>query len=510
MPTNAYKIPSAWNERERLRKKGQFWTPDWIAEAMVEYVLCKSNETLFDPAVGAGSFFRAAKSIAKEKGICVTLTGMEIDPIVLEEALDTGLTRADISGVSIGDYVFQPPETKTSSVVANPPYIRHHRISADKKLLLKQIGLRILGKTLDGRAGLHVYFLITALVSLKKEGRLAFILPADIFEGKYSEDLWRWISTNYAIDAVVTFAPEASPFPNVDTNPVIVFIRKAPTLEKLLWAKCYKPNSSILKLWVRYGFTAQHTNELTVASRELAEGLSTGLSRPFSSSSTCKYTLGDFAKIIRGVATGANDYFFMTAQQVKQRGIPERYFIRAIGRTRDVCGDAINLETLEMLDAKGRPTYLLALNNESADTFPENLQAYLKEGEQMGLHQRPLISQRKPWYKTEQRVIPPFLFTYLGRRDSRFIRNYAKVIPLTGFLCVYPKENDVAYINTLWEILNHEDTLINLASIGKSYGSGAIKVEPRALEKLPIPEILVDKFGAPMQMRLLEEKHPYL
>ena len=31
-----------------------------------------------------------------------------------------------------------------------------------------------------------------------------------------------------------------------------------------------------------------------------------------------------------------------------------------------------------------------------------------------------------------------------------------------------------------------------------------------ALEKLPIPEILVDKFGAPMQMRLLEEKHPYL
>ena len=509
MPDNAYKVPSAWSEREKLRKKGQFWTPDWIAEAMAQYVLCNHNNTLFDPAVGAGSFFRAANKIAKENGLRVKLSGMEIDQEVLKEARASGLSATDLAGVEICDFVFQPPSKKIPAIVANPPYIRHHRIPADKKLRLKQIGMQLLGKPLDGRAGLHAYFLMTALVSLEKEGRLAFILPADTFEGKYAEDLWRWIANNYALDAVVTFGPKASPFPGVDTNPVIVFLRNAPPRDMLVWARCHKPDAVCLRTWVRSGFAASACEAMEVVLRNLSEGLRTGLSRPYSSIASSKYVLGDFVKIVRGVATGANDFFFLTSEQIKRLGIPEKYFVRAVGRTRDICAEEITLEALNALDAKGRPTYLLALNNEPLETFPEALQSYLRQGEQMGLPRRPLISQRKPWYKTEQRKVPPFLFAYLGRRDARFIRNNANVIPLTGFLCVYPKENSDAYMETLWEILRHEDTLKNLPLIGKSYGSGAIKVEPRALEKLPIPDLLAERFSNPVQLRLLEEKSPY-
>ena len=64
---NSYKIPSSGEARENLRKKGQFWTPDWVAEAMVDYVFANKGGVLFDPAVGAGAFFRAAKVIAHEK-----------------------------------------------------------------------------------------------------------------------------------------------------------------------------------------------------------------------------------------------------------------------------------------------------------------------------------------------------------------------------------------------------------------------------------------------------------
>jgi len=93
----------------------------------------------------------------------------------------------------------------------------------------------------------------------------------------------------------------------------------------------------------------------------------------------------------------------------------------------------------------------------------------------------------------EQRAIPEFLFAYLGRRNARFIKNDAGVVPLTGFLCVYPRSNKPEYVEKLWAILKHPDTLKNLSLVGKSYGSGAIKVEPRALENLPIPEYLVKK-----------------
>jgi adenine-specific DNA-methyltransferase len=94
----------------------------------------------------------------------------------------------------------------------------------------------------------------------------------------------------------------------------------------------------------------------------------------------------------------------------------------------------------------------------------------------------------------------------LGRRNSRFIRNTAKIIPLTSFLCVYPKSDDKKFLESLWGILNHPDTISNLAQIGKSYGDGAIKVEPRSLEKLPIPASVIEQMGLPVQKRLFEQK----
>jgi hypothetical protein len=45
--------------------------------------------------------------------------------------------------------------------------------------------------------------------------------------------------------------------------------------------------------------------------------------------------------------------------------------------------------------------------------------------------------------------------------------------------------------------------------IGKSYGDGAVKVEPRSLEKLPIPENVIEQSGMQTQMRLFERKTPY-
>jgi hypothetical protein len=103
----------------------------------------------------------------------------------------------------------------------------------------------------------------------------------------------------------------------------------------------------------------------------------------------------------------------------------------------------------------------------------------------------------------EVRQPPPILFAYLGRRNSRFIRNYAGVIPLTCFLCIYPHQNEPDFVDKLWQVLDHPETAANLPSVGKSYGSGAIKVEPRSLEKLPLPLYLVEKVGlATHQARL--------
>ncbi|MBN8589122.1 MAG: hypothetical protein J0L94_12480 [Rhodothermia bacterium] len=183
----------------------------------------------------------------------------------------------------------------------------------------------------------------------------------------------------------------------------------------------------------------------------------------------------------------------MTAQQVKDFGIPKEFLKRAVGRTKDATESILTLKDVEALEKENRPTFLLSINGQ--ESYPKSITDYLKVGEEMGLPSRSLIQQRKPWYKMEQRKVPPLLFAYLGRRNTRFIKNEAGVLPLTGFLCVYPIYDDQEYIDNLWTALNHPDTLENLKLVGKSYGLKAIKVEPGNLNKLSIPEHIVAQFN---------------
>lgn len=212
---------------------------------------------------------------------------------------------------------------------------------------------------------------------------------------------------------------------------------------------------------------------------------------------------------MRGIRTGANDFFLMTAEKAAASGIPQEYFVRAIGRTRDVPGDDVTDETIAMPGRRGRPSLLLMPGDDEMDAFPDSLRQYLREGERLGLPQRPSPSRRKPWCKMEFRAPPPFLFSYLGRRNLRFIRNTAAVAPLNGFLCLYPRTGYERHVDRLWEAINHPSVIERLSTAGKTHGNGAIKkVEPRAPEGLPLPDHVIERCGLPLplQMRLFGDE----
>lgn len=490
------KLPTNGPAREMLREKGQFWTPDWIAQAMVAYALADGSTELFDPAVGAGAFLKAGKKWGTQTGANIILRGTEIDPEALTLARLNGLATDDLQRVEIRDFILTPPENRLHAIVANPPYIRHHRLTNDTKQKLKSLAKRLLGSPLDGRAGLHIYFLIRALELLAENGRLAFIMPADTCEGVFASQLWEWVTRKFQLQAVITFRSEATPFPGVDTNPIIFLIRNQRPEKYLFWAECINPDTEDLKSWILSGFQQENYPSLIVHRRTISEALATGLSRPaYQDNSTDTFILGDFAKVIRGIATGANEYFFLTSNQANELNIPPEFLHHAIGRTRDVTGDEITEMTLNILEKKGRPTHLFSPDSRPIELFPPGVRKYLEKIEAAKVHERALIASRKPWYKMEVRDVPPILFAYLGRRSARFIRNRAHVLPLTGFLCVYPYQTDLVYIEQLWNVLRHPHTLANLPLVGKSYGGGAIKVEPRALEKLPLPDQVVREAG---------------
>ncbi len=486
METNAQKLPTKWSEREKLRDKGQFWTPGWVAQAMISYV-AKESDLIFDPATGNGAFLAAMLELEKTD---VRFYGTDVDAKVLSDKIYQN-SRCQIE---LRDFIKNPPNRKFKAIVGNPPYIRHHRINEETKIFLKKLCQKIIGFTIDGRAGYHIYFLLQALNSLEAGGRLAFIMPADICEGVSAKKLWKWIVENFSLEAVVTFAEAAAPFPNVDTNAIIFFIKNEKAQTSFCWATLTQKDSSDLLDFVSCDFKQSDLRNIEVVSRQTNEAVETGLSRPPQhNSSDENIYLSDFADVMRGIATGANEFFFLTKQQVEIIGIPNEFLKRAIGRTKDVAEDVLTEADLEKLDDENRPTYLLSINGHH--DFPKTITDYLKIGESLGLPSRALIKQRRPWYKMEKRIVPPLLFAYLGRRNTRFIKNEACALPLTSFLCVYPFCDDIQHLENLRQALNHEDTLKNLKFVGKSYGSGAIKVEPSNLSKLIIPAHVVCSFG---------------
>jgi len=232
------KLPGEWHEREILRDKGQFWTPSWVAEAMVAYV-SENTDLIFDPATGRGAFYEALLKLHKSK---ISFFGTDID----REVLFDEIYNQKNCFIEERDFLKDPPQRKFKAIIANPPYIRHHRIDEVTKIRLKQLSVNITGHAIDGRAGYHIYFLIQALSLLEQEGKLAFIMPADTCEGKFAKNLWRWISGKFCIEAVLTFDKRATPFPNVDTNALVFLIKNSRPAKTLQWVKANEAYSNDL------------------------------------------------------------------------------------------------------------------------------------------------------------------------------------------------------------------------------------------------------------------------
>ncbi|HET7922269.1 MAG TPA: N-6 DNA methylase [Gammaproteobacteria bacterium] len=501
------RLPRSGEARRVLQAKGQFWTPDWVAEAMAAYVLEGRPKVVFDPAVGAGAFFAACRRLGYTGGFA----GYENDVSALDQARDAGLSRADLRRVELRDF-FTGTKRGYDGILSNPPYLRHHRIGPVLKASLQVHAQVKHGIKIDGRAGLHVHFLLHCLEQLAPGGRLAFLLPADTFEGVFARTLWNWIAGKFRLRAVITFTPEAAPFRAVDTNAVVVAIEHDTPGDSFTWARMRVADGAALRSLLQEGANSHPDVESVI--RELPEALETGLTRVPSRGNTDAPCLGDVASVMRGIATGANEFFFLTSEQVSRHRLRRAWFKRAVGRTRDCQAEILDSKQLEALDQVGRPTWLLDLPDVSPEQLPAMARRYLAEGEKLGLPDRALIRMRRHWYRMEQRKPPPILFAYLGRRSCRFILNKAAALPLTGFLCVYPKVDSGLSSEQLWHLLNSPEVLAGLALVGKTYGSGAIKVEPRALERLPLPLALCKKAGigrvtGNRQLMLMEKQAQY-
>ena len=492
-------------ERNRM---GQFATPPALAADILLYAAAALDESdhvrFIDPAIGTGSFYSALLDVFPKKRIhCAA--GYETDPHYGVPAAQLwGQTGLDMR---LGDFTQAEPSLdseKFNLLICNPPYVRHHHIVNGEKQRLKAHAFAACGVKINGLAGLYCYFLGLSHQWMATGGLAGWLIPSEFMDVNYGASVKHYLLDKVTLLHIHRFDPNEVQFADALVSSAVVWFRKEaprpghqvrftfggslerPKLERLVSVETLRRDPKWTRYPVKEAFVESNTP-----------------------------VLGDYFKIKRGLATGNNSYFILSAEEIERRDLPYEAFRPILPSPRYVPGEEV------AADEQGNPVldrrlFLLdcRLEERLAKKKYPTLWAYLEEGKAQGIAARYLCRHRKPWYAQEDRPPAPFVCTYLGRSDKksgrpfRFILNQSRATAANVYLMLYPKESltqaledDPALKRKVWKFLNEICPKAMLGE-GRVYGGGLHKLEPKELGNVPagaIAELLVQTASPPQR-----------
>lgn len=493
-------IDSSKTSKER-NKLGQFATPTPLAIEIVVYTLSllPSGKIRFlDPAIGTGSFFSALATTVPVSQIARAI-GYEVDPLFAKAAQDLWIDTPLEVFVSDFSEIDPPSEDnlKPNIVICNPPYVRHHHLSFEKKRSLHSLAFERSGIKLSGLAGLYCYFLLIAHGWMGESAVASWIIPSEFMDVNYGQKLKEYLLDKVTLIRVHRFDPNDLQFGD------------ALVASSVLWFRKTKPTKN---------YSVEFTFGGTISKPLLSKSISSGSLRHSSKWSNLltstprkkpQIRLTDLFEIRRGVATGSNGFFILTAEKASQFQVPSSFLTPILPGPRYLQTDEI------LADEKGNPIIEKRLFLFSSKLTQEEIKAtyptvwhYLLQGMKTGIHERYLCSHRSPWYSQETRKPTPFLCTYMGRRGTkkakpfRFILNHSNAIAPNVYLMLYPKPKLESILSkkqelaiAIWQALNGLPIEM-LIGEGRVYGDGLHKLEPKELANMPADRLL--EFMPPM------------
>lgn len=474
---------------EERNRMGQFATPSALARDLLVYaralIPARIKVRFLDPALGTGAFYAALRRVFQGKDIAQA-QAFEIDPHYGDQAAalwaDQGLR------LTLGDYTRADPDPRFNLVICNPPYVRHHHLSADDKHHQAVRTKAATGLQLSGLAGLYCHFLLQTQAWMAPGAIAGWLIPSEFMDVNYGRKVKDYLLGQVSLLHIHRFDPDDVQFADALVSSAVVWIKNEP------------PQSDHQVRFTYGGTLAEPHSELMVASTDLAlEHKWTRYPRQGVRDNSDRATVGDLFKIKRGLATGDNGFFVLDEAQVQANHLPAKALRPILPSPRYVAEDAIHA------DAAGLPTnarrlFLLdpRMSQDEIDRDHPGLSAYLEQGQASGLHERYLCRSRKRWYDQEQREPAPIVCTYLGRGDSksgrpfRFIRNRSRATVANSYLAMYPTpelqkrlDQHPELLDSIWRQLNAispEDLL----GEGRVYGGGLYKLEPKELAKVPL------------------------
>jgi hypothetical protein len=533
-------VYASWVPQDARRTLGQFWTPGSVAQLMTQWAIQSPDDSVLDPAFGSGVFLLAALDWLQHLGAATVsrrVAGVELSPLVFLMGLTNVLLRYPNvqPGLQWGDFLTprrepltvlkEPVATYTVGtrqmplpglemaaptafsdqfdvIICNPPYTRHHHLPEAYKSSWTAVMKQEYGIRLSRFSSLFAYFFVQAARMLSPTGRMAFITPAVVFEASYSRQVKAFIRQQLRLRAIVTFDEALSVFEGVDTAGCITLVEGTgtPAADTFTLVHIHEwpgPELVLQAVEKRNVVTADWGTSRRINFSELEPRRKwTVVGRENGRFADDRFVpLSSVARIVRGIATGANDFFALSDSEVAEWDLEKADLRPVLTKTREAPGYVFSRADFDRLGREGKKRWLLYLTEPVMPGTPKS--RYIQHGEARNLHERSLVKTRPFWYAMEQREPAPIYFTYLSRKRSRFIYNQANMLALNVFLCIYPipaiSQNETT-LKALLAVLNSLVAKDSLRYVGRTYGGDTIKVEPREMDRLPIlnPVKLVD------------------
>ncbi len=481
--------------------RGGYYTPLSLATYLASWAIRTGDESILEPSCGDGNFIEALlqrfSTMSKSrKKRAAKIIAIEIEDQELQKAQHRAEQYPNASNQHIeyqwlcndffSAYSDLYRQEEFDVVIGNPPYIRFQYLNdASRNVAFEH--LRYVGYKPTKLANAWVAFVQLSLELVKHGGRLAMVLPAELLQVKYAEELRERLTKQF--EHIVMIGFKRLVFPEIQQEVVLLLADGKRSLgtatsdihtlelqsgEELLALDDL--NNAIAHLPTKHSrkgmkWTSLFLSESSFAALDQAE------QHPELT------PLGKLASVDVGIVTGRNSFFVVHTDKRKELNL-NGHAIAILGRTGAI--KSIRFSPDDFAEYQTQyPSYLLNLNGIDQEHFPKELQDYIALGEQEKIHEGYKCSIRKRWYDVPSIHVPD---AFLYRQIHKFpllVLNEASVTATDTIHRVRIQEGvnhkllAASFFNSL--------TLAWAEVCGRSYGGGVLELEPREAEEIPIP-----------------------
>lgn len=448
---------------------GQFFTSDAVAGSLVRWVVRRTTDRLLDPSCGDGQFV-----VHHRRSV-----GVEFDP----DHARTARLRAPAALIHGGDFFRWAAQTKErfEAVAGNPPFIRYQSFTGETRN--GALGAAaLMGARFSGLTSSWAPFVIVAASLLKRGGRMAFVVPAEIGHANYSRALVPSLCAHFSHVQVNAYREKF--FPNLSEDCWTLF------------CDGYGGKTDVIH------FAALHCFEPTLEPPGCTQRVALaewrkngGRLRPFLLSRRA-YSLyqavselpgvlrfGDVASASIGYVTGDNDFFHLRPTQAKRIGVPPRLLRPSVRKSEQLGGSTVDAGMVDHWLASDEPILLLDLNR--VDTLPTAVREYLDSEGGQRARTRYKCRNRRPWYAVPDVTVPAAFLTVMNGAEAQLVNNAAGCVCTNSLHAVrLIGEYSVPQLQKAWRSsLSQLGTEIE----GHPLGGGMLKIEPLEAARIPIP-----------------------